>query len=329
MSDARLRNLERAADKGGDAAHGQLLQERLRAGQVDREGLELLAYLHWPPAWAALDWEPHGHSGAPSEGARSRLFKRLGQDQLYQVAARLDPWAHGLRRWPDAELRAGVAAAWARYPSWSKQYDVLTEKGWDLYCGKHRIETLLAMIDLQIRTPGGYPLVYCASASSYQPLYSSAPTHVLEHEGRLLVNNGPSCTGFRIATAEDPRIVPLFAGSLGIYAGQRSSTSFLVNALEDCCGTQMPDLAGDCEICGHGLASHHHGNGDPDYPHDGLSDHAYTYSTPDGMGVWCRYIQQREERVFQAIRNELVPWVLGQGDPVQARIDARRQEPEC
>jgi hypothetical protein len=92
MSDARLRDLERSAAAGDVEAHGRLLRERVRLDEITKEQVELLAHCLWPPAWSALGWEPHGHSGSISESFRSSLFKRLGQEQFYQVYTRFERW---------------------------------------------------------------------------------------------------------------------------------------------------------------------------------------------------------------------------------------------
>src|SRR5690242_18087499 len=87
MSDQRRRRAERDAAGGEPAARARLLVERLRLGELQREALELAAYLGHSPARSALG------SGAPR--AQGELAERLEG---------LEPWG------PEPLLRAaGVA----------------------------------------------------------------------------------------------------------------------------------------------------------------------------------------------------------------------------
>lgn len=289
MSDARLRGLERAASQGDLEAHGRLLNEKVRAGQIDTERVELLAHCFWPPAWKALGWEPHGHSGAPSEGFRARLFKREGQEQLYQVYTRFDRWAPGLKRWGmTVALRVGAAAARHRWKSWEAQYDALAAKGWDMPCPKERIYVLMHMIDMQISMPGQYPLVNrLATYPLHEPGYRTAHTSTLEHEGRALARTGPIPRTFEdMATAGDAeanRIMPVTFGYLGIFA-RTMNYKWLADALDEACDTEPARVV--------------QGSAEP----------------------WGSYVARREEAVYEAIRGELVPWATGDHDPVADRI---------
>lgn len=288
MSDARLRELERSAAQGDLEAHGRLLNERVRAGQIDTERVEFLAHCFWPPAWKALGWEPHGHSGAPSESFRARLFKREGQKQLYQVYTRFDRWAPGLKRWGSTvALRVGAAAARHRWPSWEERSDALAKKGWDMPCPKERVFMFMHMADLQISKPGQYPLINrVATYPLYDPGYSSAHTTTLEHEGRLLASAGPIASGFAEMAIADPeanRIVPLAFGYLGIFA-RTQNYRWLASALVEACDTEPARVV--------------QGSAEP----------------------WGSYVARREGAVYEAIRGELVPWATGERDPVADRI---------
>jgi hypothetical protein len=107
MSDARLRDLERRATQGDLDARRDLLQLRLRSGRLDRERLQLTAYLgdvtarevcgdrRWAVPPGAARW------GTP-------------------IAAPLD-WVEGLRAWgKEAAVRAAVAAARVMLEPWER-----------------------------------------------------------------------------------------------------------------------------------------------------------------------------------------------------------------
>lgn len=314
MSDERLRELERDAAAGGVEAHGRLLQERMRQGSLGEEGVELLAYCFWPPAWAALGWQPHGHSGAPSESFRSRLFKRPGQEGLYQVYTRFDRWAHGLKRWGHAvALRVGAAGARHRWPSWEAQYDALAETR-EMPCPKSRIFFFMHMLDVHITLVRGYPLLYQIRGPDgwIQPGYQNASRFSMEHEGRAL-DSGPVVVAFEGMTDDDPRILPTTFGYLGIFAGTRNY-HWLAEALVEACDTDAIQDAQPCSACRRVWSEHK----------DGHSDHEF-YPVED-EAAWDRYVRRREEAVYEAIRSELVPWVLGDRDPVAERIKKERGE---
>jgi hypothetical protein len=316
MSDTRLRELERAAAAGDLEAHGRLLQERVRQGSLDPERIELLAYCFWPPAWAALGWEPHGWSGNPAESSRSRLFKRTGQEGLYQIYARFRRWAHGLKRWGyEAAARVGVAAARHRWPSWSDQFAALEKKGWDMPCRRERIFYLLHMLDAHVTLPDGHPLVYQIKGPDgwFPRSYERASRFTLEHEGRALSSSGPVTRAFGRLGEEDPRIAPTTFGDLGIFAGTKNY-HWLAEALEEACDTDAVNDAQPCMACGRVWSEHR----------DGGSDH--DFDPVDDEASWDRHVRRREGAVFEAIRNELVPWVLGERDPVRDRIDAATAE---
>jgi hypothetical protein len=284
VSDAKLRELERRAHAGDLEAHGQYLQERVRQGSLTEEKIELLAYLLWPAAWAALGWQRHGHSGAPSEAFRSMLFLRPGQEQLYEVFVRFPRWAHGLRRWgEEASLRVGAAAARHRMKTWVKQYVALHSAGWDMPCRAARIVTLLHMVDLRAKSPGIVnPPV--RRASDYEPLYTSAAKGNLSHEGATIIDSRPVprsqvAAAFQMLAEEDQRIAPRFAGHLALFAGG-GDYGHLAEALQDCVADRVME------------------NGES----------------------WGHYVQTREQAVFQAIRDELVPFVLGERDAVAQRL---------
>jgi hypothetical protein len=284
VSDTRLRELERAAKAGDLDAHGAYLQERVRQGSLEEVQVELLAYLLWPPAWRALGWQRHGHSGAPAEEFRSMLFLRPGQEQLYEIFVRFPRWAHGLKRWgEEASLRVGVAAARHRMITWRRQYLALHGAGWDMPCPLERIDTLLHMLDLRAKSPRIVnPPV--RQASDYKPSYTSAAKVNLAVEGAIFIDSrspprSPVAGGFGMLAEEDQRIAPLFAGHLARFAG-RGNHEHLANALQDCVDSRLMETGES----------------------------------------WGHYVQTREQAVFQAIRNELVPFVLGDRDAVAQRL---------
>lgn len=86
MSDARLRDLGRRAARGGPEDQAAHLRERVKAGEVTREGVRLAAHLGDPVARLAMGWT-HG----------------IGDMHP------LDSWLTGLGRYPGALERAAVA----------------------------------------------------------------------------------------------------------------------------------------------------------------------------------------------------------------------------
>jgi hypothetical protein len=290
VSDGRLRELERAGRAGDVEAYGQYLQEKVRQGSLTEEKVELLAHLLWPPAWKALGWQRHGRSGAPFESFRAMLFKRPGQEQLYEIAVRLKSWAHGIsRRWgKEIPLRVAAAAAHYRMTSWRRQFLALHSKGWVMPCPLERVETLLHMIDLRAAKPWVVnPAVW--NGAGYEPDYTDATASNVAYEGRLfLAQRSPIADDFRMMTAEDPRIPPLFAGRLAIFVGNTDPDA-LGSGLEDCVESRWPEKD----------------------------------------ETWGQFVQAREFAIYEAIRSELVPFILGDGDPVSDRVkawDARAED---
>lgn len=148
MSDQRIRDLERQALTGDREASVRLLTERLRAGDLARERLELAAYcgdeMARTLAWCACGhpWDSH------DDGARPSFTSRLGCLHGWAgpgggceckahappgVTFRGDPrpdaefreWLSGLSRWADIGpvpgwvlVKAAVAAARVALPKW-------------------------------------------------------------------------------------------------------------------------------------------------------------------------------------------------------------------
>lgn len=122
MGDTRLRSLERAAAAGDVEAQARQLAERVRAGTLTRERLELAAYCSAPSARLALDGLVPHHEGLaalqrcphdPALARDSRAFPcaRAQRDKSWGEC--LDVWVTGLGQWPLASLRGALAAAQA------------------------------------------------------------------------------------------------------------------------------------------------------------------------------------------------------------------------
>ena len=130
MADEELRRLERLAGAGDLEAEARLLLERLRIGDVSREGVELAAYLG------------HGAAGVVVPGVTPADPEPL-------------EWVSGLGRWgKEVAVRAAILAARAVLPRFE---DVMThEEGprkairaaeeWLVHpCEAHRVAARLAM----------------------------------------------------------------------------------------------------------------------------------------------------------------------------------------
>ena len=103
MADARLRQAEREA-KQDPQARAAFLRERLRAGLIQPELIELAAYVGdeaarevLGPVWLAWDF-PGGGSSTLT-------------DPWSEIEAPLETWSRFLPRWEGAPLRTAVAAA--------------------------------------------------------------------------------------------------------------------------------------------------------------------------------------------------------------------------
>lgn len=309
MSDARLRELEVAGLAGDLEAYGRYLRERVRQGTLEAEQVELLAYLLWPPAWKALGWIEHGHSGNPAESFRVKLFIRPEQaplDQIYQVYIRLERWGGGLLRWgKETAMRAGVAAARFRYPSWAEQYDEAAKTEKEMPCRKERIRNVVRMVELAIILGESTP---CPSKIGSMPYGPGTLQECLEHEGHLLTNRNNQ---FRVI---DPmaRFETTFVAKLGVFAGRRARPALLGEALANCRDPRPDSCFQLCRVCNRTLDAHVE-TGNPNMV-PFVGDHDF-----DPWYGWDMHVKRREEAVFQAIRDELVPWVLGQGDAVAER----------
>jgi hypothetical protein len=107
MPDARFRSLQRQAAQGDLQAQGRLLLERVRAGDLDPDGLRLAAYLGDPGAREAL--------GADAPAAPPDLGDWAVGIAPSGAGAR-DPWTR------EALARVAAAAARAALPAWEEQH---------------------------------------------------------------------------------------------------------------------------------------------------------------------------------------------------------------
>jgi hypothetical protein len=136
MTDVRLRDAERRALSGSVEDQARALTERLRAGTLTRERLELAAYVGHEAAATAAGWTGHhvldrgphsmvkasdffaSQGGLTQEWGRSwRQVFAAGLEEARAQAA-LSSWLSGLSRWSDIGpapgwvlVRAAVAAA--------------------------------------------------------------------------------------------------------------------------------------------------------------------------------------------------------------------------
>ena len=105
MGDTRLRSLERAAAAGDVEAQARQLAERVRAGTLTRERLELAAYAGHVAAREALGGSRLVVTGKDGDGLPVDLFE--GGPSVHRV--HFWPWVEGLERW--SRMRAPVVAA--------------------------------------------------------------------------------------------------------------------------------------------------------------------------------------------------------------------------
>lgn len=329
MSDQSLRRTERQVSND-PAAMSRLLVERVRAGALARDRLEFLAHLFYEPAYAALGWELVGYKlgGEQNHVHRQAQFRREGQEKLFEIPVHPTIWAYTMKRWPDLFLRVGVAAAWRRFRGWCDLYDNLLRIGYDMPLSKERVQDLLHMLDLQALYPGQHPQFFTNRELDQNEFftYRQASKSAVRHEGGLLVRAGPVHHALHVLQNVEPgvRLVPIFAGALGLAAGTGDMGNFST-AMTDC--QEGPFLNDDCRHCGE-RAGLHHGSvgGDPDYPHDSLSDHSFE---PLPQGEWSEYVLSRIEDFHQGVRDELVPFVLGERDAVAERVKAQKEAYAC
>ena len=106
MSDRRLRALEREAAASRDPeARARLLLARMRAGELERERVELAAYLGDLASLQALGGRP--------------------------AALGIDAWVAGFERWEETTLvRAALAAARVPLLRWQERYEELRGSEW-------------------------------------------------------------------------------------------------------------------------------------------------------------------------------------------------------
>ena len=115
--DASLRELERVAASGGQAERAAMLKQRLRAGLIDQEKIELLAYCGDRAAQELLEcsWcREHMHA-PPMLTPALRDCPLCGSCLCKEGLA---DFIHGLLRWGHyTMIRAGLAVAEATLPS--------------------------------------------------------------------------------------------------------------------------------------------------------------------------------------------------------------------
>lgn len=114
MSDARLRRLERSAAEDPESA-ARALVERIRAGLISNDMVELAAYCGHGPARTAV-WQPVPDWVTPEHvlDGETTIGRQWSRPAFREWIERL------LVRWNVSEVRtwAGVAAAWATLPWW-------------------------------------------------------------------------------------------------------------------------------------------------------------------------------------------------------------------
>ena len=113
MTDLAIRARERAALLGGPDERAVLLRDRMRAGELTRDAVELAAYCGDEACRKIVGKCACGGDCGErlSEWCRTRELTRR-------------QWLTGLSRWPHAPVLAAVAAGWVAYEAW------LFERGW-------------------------------------------------------------------------------------------------------------------------------------------------------------------------------------------------------
>ncbi len=145
MADVRRRRCERAARLGDLDAEGRLLLERVRAGELERERLELAAHLGHRPARRALGLPPLRQAEPLAELVSLARFGRPVLVRILVVAARRLGWAPS----PVGDEQLRAAAAWCDCP-----------------CPRHASSAYQASRSLPEGTQPSFPY-YAAMAAHY------------------------------------------------------------------------------------------------------------------------------------------------------------------
>jgi hypothetical protein len=116
MSDEQLREIERKVEEGDESARVKLLRERLRAGQLERDRLELAAYAGDRDARLVL-----GSSMQHLACACGGKDTTHGHPEIEW--APFADWAEGFGRWGrEVAIRVGIAASMHVLPVWMAKH---------------------------------------------------------------------------------------------------------------------------------------------------------------------------------------------------------------
>lgn len=308
MSDRRLRELERRAAQGDLEAEGQLLNERVRAGELTRDQVELLAYLQYPGAWSALGWRVIGYSGDPSESCYSAIFGTpKGQ---HEIRLRPRDWGLGLERWGrEASLRAGSAAARHMHTEWIERFVAANcSRKASYVLGEWSPEEIDSMQDA-VRD--------CLIAAEWCVLVDSVASQTA---AGAKLNQARNLWNVNHLSEEGAAELPQFAMCFAQFAYSKNQ-GWLGETLAG--SLRRQDLAEiqPCRHCGEERDLHHGDvGGNPDYPHDGLSDHVWEPLKDDGC--FSRMVKRVEGDMRRVVRDELADWILEGRDLIQERLNS-------
>lgn len=290
MSDSDLRNLEHQAAAGDLEAAARALAERVRTGDLAESRLRMAAYLSHAPALSATESSP-----PPTD---------------------LPTWCQGLVGWErEALVRVAIAAARVVVPVYQAQQP-----------GDPRVEQLTRAAEDRLLDPspdtvlcGQFLLSELQERGFYRARYAYAAPAALEaalaervdarladdlsweeasHLCRSLRDLGAEV--YLEPAGEDPQ------ARYTLY--QRRRADQLVPAIKT-----LRDLTGMSLSEAHAAAR---GSGSVlSHTLQAVATAADTFWAEEGLNPAA---------VMAAIQRELLPWALGQGDPVRARVAERR-----